>query len=114
MHHKHHMHSLCQQYMHQPVMLQTQDHQVYQGMIAGVDNDNVYLMVPTDATDNSMYMRNDHANQTRQFGYGGFGYNPYYSYNPYYYPYYPYPRPGFQRLILPLAALTAISLLPYY
>lgn len=97
MHHKHQMYMLCQQYMHQPVMLQTHDHQVYQGIIEGVDSDHVYLLIP-------IHMNREDSRQ--------FGYSPYYP--PYYYPYYPYPRPGFQRLILPLAALTAISLLPFF
>ncbi|EHS56994.1 hypothetical protein WG8_3264, partial [Paenibacillus sp. Aloe-11] len=49
--------------------------------------------------------------------YGGYGFYP--PYPPYGYGYgygygFPYGRRRFNRLILPLAALTAIALLPYY
>lgn len=108
MHHKNHMKLLCEQYMHQPVQVQTNDHQVYHGIIEGVDDENVYLLIP-----NGMGMTR--GDGTRQFGYNY--YNPYYNYyNPYYYnyPYYPnysyYPY-SLDRLILPLTALAAISLL---
>ncbi|MEB1807976.1 MAG: hypothetical protein LPK26_11920 [Bacillaceae bacterium] len=107
MYNKQYMQSLCQQYMNQHVMVQTADQQTYQGIIEHVDNDHVYLAVPMDDMQQSGhgYMRSDE----RQWGYpyAGFGY----PYAPY--PFYPRPRP-FQRLVLPLAALTAISLLPFF
>lgn len=109
MDHKQHMYSLCQQYKHQPVQVQTTDYQVYQGIIEEVDDNNVYLIVPEGANG---WM----GDNMRQFG--GYGYNPY-QYNPYsysysYYPYYAYNPYSYRRVILPLAALAAISLLPYF
>lgn len=121
MHHKHHMHSLCQQYLHQNVMIQTNDNQSYQGMIEGVDDDYVYLVVPMDDMSGGMHYRSE--DQRFIGGPGvGFGgvpggwYGPGYGwYGPGYgYWGYPRPRPGFRRLVLPLAALTAVSLLPFF
>ncbi|WP_096201491.1 hypothetical protein [Bacillus sp. FJAT-45350] len=126
MHHKDYMKSMCQQYLHQPVMAQTLDNQTIQGYIEYVDDENVYLMVPEDTQD---YRSADE----RQFfgpgygpgfgaGYGGFygprpgfgfGGFPGYGYGPYPYPY-PRPRPGgFRRLALPLAALGTLAVLPF-
>ncbi|WP_236035013.1 hypothetical protein [Alkalihalobacterium elongatum] len=103
MYNKQYMQSLCQQYMNQHVMVQTNDHQTYHGIIEHVDNDHVYLAVPMTDTQHHGhgFMRNDE----RQWGFG-------YPYAPYPYPYPFYPSP-FRRLVLPLAALTAISLLPF-
>lgn len=113
MNHKQHMYSLCQQYKHKPVQIQTADQQVFHGIIEEVDDDNVYLIIP-EGQSGWMGMAMDQ--NMRQFGYNP--YSPYssypfspYSYSYSYYPYYPSP---FRRVILPLAALAAISLLPYF
>lgn len=125
MNQKHHMHSLCQQYLNQHVQIQTQDHQMYQGIVESVDNDNVYLLIPDNTQMEMDYsqMGQMPAQQgmTRQWGYGpgygypGYGYPGYgypgYGYPGYGYPY--YPRPRYRRLALPLAALGTIALLPF-
>jgi hypothetical protein len=141
MSHHQNMKMQCQNYLHQPVQLQVGGQHGYSGIIEHVDDHNVYVMVPVDETGQymdlaqlmqgtdvqSMYpsgQEYDHAyaqhsqdplaRQERNERYYPEGfYSPY----PYYYPYYPYPygpytRPlGWNRLILPLAALTAIATL---
>ncbi|WP_413374608.1 hypothetical protein [Alkalihalobacillus sp. 1P02AB] len=109
----------CQQYMNQPVSVQYQG-QVINGVIENVDDEQLYLLVAVD--DNGQYvdlaqlMQEQHqsgSHQAQQFQRNPY-YNPYPAYYPsYYYPsYYPYPRPiNWNRLVLPLAALTAIALL---
>ncbi|WP_346010279.1 hypothetical protein [Paenibacillus sp. SYP-B3998] len=76
------------------------DGTLYDGIVEHVDEDHLYLAVPTGGMDQE---------QTRAF-------QPY----PYPYPFYgPFPGYGiprrrFARQVLPLAALLALSLLPYY
>ena len=129
-----HIYDLCKQHMHQHVLLQTTAGEQIAGVITNLDDENVYLTVPTRSDDSY--------DETRQYNpYGGRpqypprprppygpgyppyspgpgpgprppygGYPPYYPSNPYP-PYGPGPRPN--QLIIPLAALTAISLLPF-
>ncbi|WP_100398190.1 hypothetical protein [Bacillus sp. FJAT-44742] len=156
------MKQLCQQHIGQHVALQTADHQMFNGIIENVDDENVYLSVPEYDESDMMHMQQmmhqphmmpemhqqmmpyggmqpgQHmpthmmqqpagsgcgcgtrnaslgAEEQRQFigpyggGYGFGGY-PYGWYGrP---PFFPRPR-RFQRLILPLAALVALSALP--
>ncbi|WEG17624.1 hypothetical protein PQ478_03795 [Alkalihalophilus pseudofirmus] len=110
------MQSLCQQYMNQAVHTQMNGQPAYNGVIENVDNEYLYLLVPVDEFGQYMdladLMGDDQQNQmVRSYQdqrYPYYAYNPYYQ--PYFYPYYPRPR-GWNRLILPLAALTAIALL---
>ncbi|NEU31498.1 hypothetical protein GN156_12060 [bacterium LRH843] len=106
----------CEQYLNQPVQVQVNGQSGYSGILEYVDDENVYLMVPVD--ENGQYieleqMMNQSEQQMMRQGTGER--YPYYPYNPYYYqpyPYYPYPyaRPfGWNRLILPLVALTALA-----
>lgn len=96
----------CQQLINQPVHLQVHGEQGYNGIIEQVDDEHVYLLVPVNEHGQYMdlgQMMNNQENQPmmRQF-------YPYYQ--PY--PYYGYPRPyGWNRLVLPLAALTALAVL---
>lgn len=152
------MGSLCKEHLHRYVLVQLQNGESYDGIVEYVDEENVYLAVPTgDGTGISFssqsHQMHPHIGQTpyaapqgtphtrshgieeeeatpvsqdeRQFGpfgYGaGYGYGPGYYGPGYGYPSYGYgyprprPRPNrFQRLILPLASLVALSTLPYY
>ncbi len=113
MHHQQNVHDICKNHLHRYVLVQTTDQQSYDGIVENVDETNLYLAVPA-----SEGMQRDEENNERLYGGVGFGY-PGYFYPPYPYGYpsygYPFfPRRRFQRLILPLAAITALSLLPYY
>ncbi|MGJ9382962.1 hypothetical protein [Salipaludibacillus sp. CF4.18] len=114
----------CEEHMHRYVQVTTNDNRSFDGIVECVDEENLYLAVPNgggeiaggphdSAGQGFGYGYFDQADERQFFpGYGGYGY-PYYT--PYPQPYYPYYRPRrFQRLILPLAALTALSVLPYY
>ncbi|WP_336511509.1 hypothetical protein [Alteribacter salitolerans] len=96
------MHHLCKDHLYRYVLVTTQDQMQYDGIVENVDDDYLYMAVPVGEIGDSQ-----HLIQGARF-YGGYGYTPYYP------PYYYGPRRRFQRLILPLAALAAISLLPYY
>lgn len=121
----HHIYSLCNQHMNQYVLAQTVDGQNIDGIITGVDGDYVYLAVPLTDEERKQLEQEKQHNQIdeRQYGYGyapgGYaGYGGYGAYGGYGYgaPYgYGYAPPNrFRRLILPLAALVAISALPWY
>lgn len=105
--HQEQMKMHCHQYVNQPVHLQVNMQHGYSGIIEHVDDEHVYLMVPVNENgeymDLAQLMQAEHPNtMMRQF--------PYYPFP--YYPYYGFPRPfGWNRLILPLAALTALSVL---
>lgn len=99
--HSNQMYEQCKKYMHAYVLAETNDGTSFDGIITGLDDEFVYFAVPNDFASQQGPMNNDY----RQFGfpgyggYGGFGYG----------------GPGrFRRLILPLAALTALTLLPWY
>ena len=105
---------LCMAHMHRYVLARTQDGMEIDGIVENVDDENLYLAVPISC---------DEGMEARQpIGGYGFGYgNPYgvYGYPSYGYPYGgfygPFGRPRrFRRQIFPLAALLALSLLPYY
>ncbi|MBE0342790.1 hypothetical protein E4V51_19160 [Paenibacillus sp. 28ISP30-2] len=111
--------TLCQQHMHRYVCVWVKDGTMYDGIVEHVDDEKIYLAVPMGEAENVNlpYPPNNCGCGSR--AYGGFA-----SYPPYPYPApvpgygygygFPYRRRRFNRLILPLAALTAISLLPYY
>ncbi|WP_404451729.1 hypothetical protein LG329_15515 [Virgibacillus necropolis] len=96
----HHIHDLCKKHMHAYVLAETSDGRKIDGIITGLDDEYVYFAVPIEQGDNQPFR------EDRQFGYG-YGYPDYghYGYRP---------RRRFNRLILPLAALTALSILPWY
>lgn len=110
-HDNNHIYDLCEDHMHAYVLAEMVDGSKVDGIITGVDDENVYFAVPLDSEFDTSG-QNREVNE-RQFGgwhgggYGG-GYNP--GYPGYGYGY----RPRFRRLILPLTALAAISLLPWY
>lgn len=126
-HRQNNMYDVCKNHMHRYVMVQTADQQSFDGIVENVDETNLYLAVPAGET-----MQRDGENEDRLVGGVGLGYGagvgfpgygfpgygfPGYGYPGFGYPGYGYPfrpRRRFQRLVLPLAAITALSLLPYY
>ncbi|WP_431523689.1 hypothetical protein [Paenibacillus pabuli] len=108
--------------MHRYVCVQMKDGNHYDGIMENVDDDMIYLAVPVgpeaahhanwgpNAMPNAMPGAGYPVSHARGF-YPGYGYPyPY----PYPYPYYGYGRRRFNRLVLPLIGLTALTLLPYY
>ncbi|WP_311202009.1 hypothetical protein [Aquibacillus koreensis] len=98
-HNYHHMYDECKKHIHSYVLVKLNDGTSLDGIITGLDEENVYLAIPNFGNDR----RED---RVYPFGYPGYG--------PYPYPPIPYGPSRFRRLVLPLAALTAISLLPWY
>ncbi|RDW18259.1 hypothetical protein CWR48_11790 [Oceanobacillus arenosus] len=97
-----HMYDLCRDHVHAYVYAELQDGTAVDGIVTGLDEEYVYLAVPLEHNQQEQYREHN-----RQFGFGfpnygypGFGFGP--------------PRRRFERLILPLTALAAISLLPWY
>ncbi|GAF65729.1 hypothetical protein BTS2_2628 [Bacillus sp. TS-2] len=114
----------CEQYMNQPVSVQYQGQQI-NGVLEHVDHEQIYLMVLVD--ENGQYMDLAQAMQHQQMN-DGYPHqqsgqmhpnyhqtrNPFFpgpGFYPGYFPGYYNPRPNWNRLVLPLAALTAIALL---
>ncbi|WP_246247562.1 hypothetical protein [Piscibacillus halophilus] len=83
--------------MKQYVLVETQQGEQLQGVIVDMDDENVYLVTPVI-----------HQEQRNPYAYG-YGYGSPYGYG-YGYP----PSVGLRRLILPLTAIAALSLLPWY
>lgn len=100
------MYEQCKKYIHSYVLVETADRMSYDGIVTGLDDEYVYLAVPNDAYEpNSTYRMND---QQRVFGYPGFGpYSPRSGYED-------FPPRRFRRVVLPLAALSTLSLLAWY
>ncbi|AXI08775.1 hypothetical protein CV093_07930 [Oceanobacillus sp. 143] len=92
------MYNLCRDHVHAYVYAELQDGRAVDGIITGLDEENVYLAVPIEHSQQEQGQHDDN----RFFGYGFPGYG------------FGYPRRRFSRLILPLTALAAISLLPWY
>ncbi|WP_164669482.1 hypothetical protein [Virgibacillus doumboii] len=111
MHHNYqHIYETCKNHMHSYVLIEMNDGAKVDGIVTGLDDEYVYVAVPIG--EGNDYPENNHpyGYQHRQFGYGGYGYG--YGYPGYGYGY--RPRRRFNRLVLPLAALTALSVLPWY
>ncbi|WP_053220372.1 hypothetical protein [Virgibacillus senegalensis] len=107
-HSHHHIYELCKSHMNSYVLAELNDGTKVDGIVVDLDEDFVYLAVPVQT-----------AIQEHYTGYGNdrqFGYYPGYGYPGYGYPGYGYGYgPGrFQRLILPLTALVALSALPWF
>lgn len=105
------IYELCKNHLHAYVLAEMVDGTAIDGIITGLDDENVYFAIPIDHQDEQIH----HSNLSqRQFGGGyGYGYGPGPGFG-YGYPAYGYPRRRFRRLILPLTALAALSLLPWY
>ena len=113
-HHHQHMYELCKNHMQSYVLVEMTDGSKVDGIITGLDDEHVYMAVPING--NEMDQPSPyHTHQQpghRQFGYPGYGPGYGYGYG-FGYPGFGRPR-RFQRLVLPLAALAALSILPWY
>lgn len=108
----HHIYELCKSHMHSYVLAEMVDGTKVDGIVTGLDNEYVYFAVPVD--NNESNHSHPHHDMHRQFGHGyGYGY-PGYGYPGYGNPGYGRPPRRFNRFVLPLAALTALSVLPWY
>lgn len=103
----------CKDHMHAYVLLEMNDGSKLDGIITGVDAEHVYVAVPIG--------EEQFEQSNRQFGYGpqGYGYGQQgYGYGNQGYGYghhgYGNPRPRFERVVLPLTFLAALSILPWY
>ncbi|MEC0135604.1 hypothetical protein P4H94_01655 [Paenibacillus macerans] len=94
--HKRHMKEMCRKYHHHFMHLEGTDGRVYEGIIDGIDDDHVYLLVPIGETDGDDRAFGGYPFGT--FGYGGFPYGGFGGYPFYGYPFYGYPR-RFRRFI---------------
>ncbi|MGM8214672.1 hypothetical protein ACLIA0_03755 [Bacillaceae bacterium W0354] len=100
---KDHMYNLCEKHLKQYVLIETNHGEKIEGVIIDLDGDNVHLVTP------AYPVMGQH--MERQFGPFGYGYGYGYPYGGYGYG---YPgRYGLRRLILPLTAIAALSLLPW-
>ena len=90
--------------MHSYVLAEMVDGSKVDGIVTGLDEEYVYFAVPLEQGE-------DMHNHPSRYGYPGYG-APGYGFGG---PGYGYGRPPrFRRLVLPLAALAAISILPWY
>lgn len=107
-----HIYDLCEDHMHAYVLAEMVDGSKVDGIITGLDDENVYFAIPINSEIDNMRLTGEE--EERQYGgWQGGGYN--YGYPGYGYGFQGYGfRPRFRRLILPLTALAAISLLPWY
>src|SRR5699024_11502760 len=65
------IYDLCEEHMHAYVLLEMKDGSQTDGIITGIDHENVYVAVPIEEErQQDMRSSND---QERQCGYGGFG-----------------------------------------
>ncbi|WP_161524656.1 hypothetical protein [Alteribacter lacisalsi] len=79
------MMQFCQQYMHHMMQLQTQDGQMVEGIINGVDENGVHMLVPDGDMDDQMRFYGGGFGG----GYGGYGYpRRFRRWRPFFFPYY--------------------------
>jgi|SRR5699024_378603 len=109
------IYEMCKQHMHSYVLIETTDGMQTDGIITGVDNENVYVAVPVDQNEQMQGNPSENPNQFGRnpyppYGRPGYGFRPGYGYG----------RPGyrgpgrFRRLAIPLSFIAALSLLPWY
>lgn len=111
-----HIYDLCKDHMHSYVLAELIDGTKVDGIVTGLDEEYVYIAVPLEKDEQHTQpeMMNHHDQQFR-YGFQGYGY-PGYGHPGYGHGHlgYGYPPRRFRRMILPLAALTALSVLPWY
>jgi hypothetical protein len=108
---------LCKQHVNKYVQLQGKDGMMIKAIITDVDDQNVYLAVPTGGGVPTPTPHRNEQGDSRSFGYGypGYGGFPGYGYGGYPgYGYGPGFGGGFSQLILPLTFLAALSAVPYF
>ncbi|MCR6106145.1 hypothetical protein HXA34_07610 [Salipaludibacillus agaradhaerens] len=130
----------CENHLHRYVLVTTNDGRQFDAIVESVNDDHISLAVPINGEQMMHEGSPFHEGMPQGFGYGaghednmsrqftpGYGPGPYPPYGPPFGPpgYGPYPPYGpgpyppyrprrFQRLILPLAALTALAAIPYF
>ncbi|WP_188455314.1 hypothetical protein [Virgibacillus oceani] len=105
----HHIYEMCKDHMHAYVLAEMNDGSRIDGIVTGLDDEYVYLAVPLEQHELQQQANFNHDQDNRQFGFPGYGFGyPGFGYG------FGYPPRRFRRLILPLAALTALSVLPWY
>jgi len=106
------IYDICKEHMHAYVLAEMTDGTQINGIITGLDEENVYFAIPGGYAEGHerQYGAYGYGYGQPGFGYGGYGghggYGPGFGYGG--------PGQGFRRLVLPLAAIAAISLLPWY
>lgn len=123
--HKNEAVEACKQHMNKYVLVHTKDGSQYDGIVESMDDEHVYLAVPVGSPEpmpaqmRALPVPYGYGAFPPGVGYGypGWGY-PGPGYPGFGYPGFGYPGFGyggrFRRLAIPLAALAAISLLPYF
>lgn len=113
--HHNHIYGQCKRHMHAYVLVELTNGTTVDGIITGLDDENVYFAIP-ERNEGNMENMQRHPQAQRPFG-GGYGHHgPGYGYGGPGYghgPGYGYQSP-FTRLILPLTAIAALTLLPWY
>lgn len=105
------MKQMCEQYHHHMVQIEGNDGRVYDGILDGYDNDQLYLLVPMGEQEETAMRQYPYGAAGYGFGWGypyGFGYGyPYWGY-PYGFPRrfrrfgrFGFPFIGFRRLFFP-------------
>lgn len=109
-----HIYDLCKNHMHAYVLVELANGAKIDGIVTGLDEEYVYFAVPLDGG-NETYERFERTSNRPFGGWGGYGsgYGPGHPGHGYHQGY-GRPRPRFRRLVLPLAALAALSILPWY
>jgi hypothetical protein len=106
------MYQLCKEHMHSYVLAELVDGTKADGIITGLDDEYVYMAVPLEHHEQQHNRTYHEEASDYRFGYPGygpgFGPGPGYGYG------FGYPPRRFRRLVLPLAALVALSALPWY
>lgn len=114
-HHHQHIYDVCRDHIHAYVLVELEDGSSIDGIITGLDHESVYLAAPIELHEQPSH--HQAGSHHRQYGYGypgygdpghrgGPGYGPGYGYG--------YPPQRFNRFVLPLASLNALSVLPWY
>lgn len=113
------IYDVCEQHMHAYVLLEMKDGMEADGIITGIDHEHVYVAIPVggDAQQSMRHPQEEERQYGHYHGGSGGGYGGYGGYggSGYYGNQYNYGRPRrFERWIVPLTALAAVSLLPWY
>ncbi|WP_284139436.1 hypothetical protein [Virgibacillus sp. LDC-1] len=108
------IYKLCKEHMHSYVLVELHDGSTFDGIVTGLDEEYAYFAVPISYNETDSPMVSAEESRFLGYGYPGFGFGYPGFYGPFGYGGYGfYPR-RFRRLILPLAAIVALSALPWY
>ncbi|GAB3789892.1 hypothetical protein [Virgibacillus kimchii] len=105
------MYQLCKEHMHGYVLAELVDGTKVDGIITGLDDEYVYMAIPLEHHEQHRNQVDPYENSSGQ-RYGFPGYGPGFAPGPGFG--YGYPPLRFRRMVLPLAALIALTALPWY